>query len=100
MMFVYLLMLGFALLSVGIAGIVASRHFVVMILSVEIILVGASLLALTLYSYLTGGQILPLLFIIWAIAALDVLALVVFYRYLAKIKASMDVTQLEKLGDR
>ncbi len=99
-MFIYLLLLGFALISAGVAGVVASRHFVVMILSVEIILVGASMLALTLYSYSSTGQILPLLFIIWAVAALDVLALVVFYRYLAKVKASMDVTKLEKIGER
>lgn len=99
-MFAYLLLLGFALLSIGIAGIAASRHFVVMVLSIEVILAAASLLALNFYTFVSVGEILPLLFIIWAIAALDVLALVVLYRYLAKFKASMDVSKLERLRER
>lgn len=96
----YLLILGFALFSIGIAGVVASRHFVVMVLSIEVMLVSSSLVAMSLYSYLFTGEILPLLFVIWAIAALDVIALVVFYRYLAKLKVSLDVTKLNRLRER
>ena len=96
----YLLVLGFALFSLGVAGVAASRHFVVIVLSIEVILVSSSLAAMSLYSYLTAGAILPLLFVIWAIAAIDVIALVVFYRYLAKYKVSLDVTKLNRLRDR
>ncbi len=96
----YLLLLVFALFSIGIAGVLASRHFVVIVLSIEIIIVASSLAAMSLYSYTSAGAILPLLFVIWAIAAVDVIALVVFYRYLAKFKASLDVTKLNRLRDR
>ncbi len=95
----YLLLLAFALFSIGIAGVLASRHFVVIVLAVEIIIVSSSLAAMSLYSYTSTGAILPLLFVIWAIAAVDVIALVVFYRYLAKFKVSMDVTKLNRLRD-
>ncbi len=96
----YLLILGFALFSLGVAGIVASRHFVVIVLSIEVILVSSSLVAMSLYSYTITGVILPLLFVIWAIAAIDAIALVVFYRYLAKYKVSLDVTKLNRLRER
>ncbi len=99
-MFGIFLLLSFALFSLGIAGIAASRHFVVMILSVEILLVGSSLLALSSYAYIATGQILVLLFAIWSIAALEVIALVVFYRYLAKLEVSMNVTKLMKYKER
>ena len=96
----FILTIGIALFSIGIAGVVSSRHFVIMVLSIEIILVASSLVAVSLYSYVTNGEILSLLFVIWAIAALDVIALVVFYRYLAKLKMNLDVTKLNRLRDR
>jgi len=98
-MYGFILVLGFALLSLGIAGLVASRHFVVMVLSVEIMLVASALVAMDAYGYFLGGGILPLLFVIWAIAAIDVIALMVFYRYLGKLKMSMDVTELSRLRE-
>lgn len=100
MMLDYLLLLGFGLFSIGVAGVVASRHFVIMILSIEVILVSSSLVAISFFSYLSQGSILPLLFAIWAIAAVDVIALVVLYRYLAKFKVSLDVTKLNRLRER
>jgi NADH:ubiquinone oxidoreductase subunit K len=94
------LLLGFALFAIGVAGIAASRHFVIMILAVEIILVASSLIAVSLYSFLSSGEILSLLFVIWSIAAIEVIALVVFYRYLAKLEVSLDVTKLIKYKEK
>lgn len=96
----YFLIIGFSLLSIGIAGIIGSRHFVVIILSIEIILVAASLLAVSLYGYSYSSIILPLLFVIWAIAAIDVMALVVLYRYMALYKMDLDVSKLSKFKER
>ena len=94
------LFLSFALFSLGVAGIAASRHFVIMILSVELVLVSSSLVAVSIYSYVSTGEILSLLFAIWSIAALEVIALVVFYRYLAKMEVSLDVTKLTKYKEK
>lgn len=99
-LFEIFLLLSFALFSLGIAGVAASRHFVVMILSVEIILVASALLAISSYAYIANGQILVLLFAIWSIAALEVMALVVFYRYLARLELSMNVAKLMKYKEK
>ncbi len=100
MMFNYLLLLCFALFSLGVAGIASSKHFVIMVLSIEVILVASSLAAISFYSYVVSASILPVLFAIWAIAALDVIGLVVFYRHLARHKVSLDVTKLTKFGEK
>ena len=76
------------------------RHFVVIILSIEIMLVAASLFAISLYGYSYSATILPLLFVIWATAVLDVIALVVFYRYLSRFKIDLNVTKLSRLKER
>jgi NADH:ubiquinone oxidoreductase subunit K len=96
----YFIIMGLGLLSIGIAGIIGSRHFVVIILSIEIILISASLLAVSLYGYSYSPMILPLLFIIWAIAAIDVIALVVLYRYTTLFKTDLDVSKLSKYGEK
>jgi NADH:ubiquinone oxidoreductase subunit K len=90
------ILLAFGLFSIGVAGISASRHLIIMILSIEIILVGSSLMAISIYSYVSGGEVLALLFAIWSIAAIEVIALVAFYRYVAKLQVSLDVTRLAK----
>ena len=94
------LLISFALFAIGIAGVAASRHFVVMILSAEIILVASSLAAVSVYTYVSNGVILPLLLAIWSVAALEVIALVVFYRYLASLEFSLDVTKLSKYREK
>ncbi|MCL4389051.1 MAG: NADH-quinone oxidoreductase subunit K [Candidatus Marsarchaeota archaeon] len=96
----YFIVIGIALLSSGIGGVIASRHLVVVILSIEIMLIAASLLAVSLYGYSNSATILPLLFVIWAIAAIDVIALVVFYRYLSRFKMDLNVTKLSHLKER
>ncbi|MFI5412325.1 MAG: NADH-quinone oxidoreductase subunit NuoK [Candidatus Micrarchaeales archaeon] len=96
---VYFIVVSFALFAVGVAGVVASRHFIVMILSIEIALASAALLATIFYYTNTNGNIMLLLFAIWSIAATEAIALVSFYRYLVKYEASLDVTKLSKLRD-
>jgi NADH-quinone oxidoreductase subunit K len=95
----YLIILSMAIISIGIAGVVASRHFIIIILSIEIMLIGASLLAISMYSYVIDGSIITFFVAIWSIAAIEVMAAVVIYRYLANNGFSMDVSKLSKLRD-
>ncbi len=95
----YLVMLSMAIISIGIAGVMASRHFIIIILSIETLLLGASLLAVSMYSYAIQGAIITLLVSIWSIAAIEVMGAVVIYRYLATNEFSMDVGKLSKLRD-
>jgi NADH:ubiquinone oxidoreductase subunit K len=96
---VYFVLASFALFSIGIVGVAITRHFLFMILSIEIALVAASLIATVFFYTTTYGNIMLLLFAIWTVAATEAIALVAFYRYLARYEMSLDVTKLSKLSD-
>ncbi len=91
--------LSFALFSVGVAGIATSRHLAIMIMSVEVVLVAATLAATAFFYFSATGAILPLLFTIWSIAAAEAMMLIVFYRFMARSEVSLDVTKLSELKD-
>ncbi|MDE1869169.1 MAG: hypothetical protein KGH60_04375 [Candidatus Micrarchaeota archaeon] len=93
------ILLGFAMFAIGISGIAASRHFVIMMLSVEVALIAATLVGTAFFYYVSSVNILIFLLAVWSVASVEVLSLVVFYRYLAKNEVSMDVTKLSKLRD-
>jgi NADH-quinone oxidoreductase subunit K len=96
----YFLAVSFAIFTIGVVGIAVTRNFLIMILSAEISLAAATLLAATFFYYNTYGNILMLLFAIWTIAAAEAITLGAFYRYLSKFETSMDVTKLSKLKER
>src|SRR5580693_8196070 len=92
----FFIVVSFGLFAIGIAGVAATRHFLIMILSIEIALASAALLATVFYYTSTNGNIMLLLFAIWTIAATEAIALVAFYRYLVRYETSLDVTKLSK----
>jgi NADH:ubiquinone oxidoreductase subunit K len=94
---IYLIALCFAIFAVGIGGVASSRHFLIMMISVEVAITASALLAVTFFYYSAGGNILVLLLTIWAVALAEVMALVAVYRYLARAEVSMDVTKLSNL---
>ncbi len=94
----YFLALGFGLFAIGIAGALASRHIILIIISTEIILIAATLVGVGIFDFY-GGAIIPILFAIWSVAAAGVMLLVLFYRYMTKYEADLDVTKLSKLRE-
>lgn len=96
----FFMIVSFALFSIGIAGVAATRHFLLMILSIEIAIVASTLISTAFYYYNTAGNLMPLLFTMWTIAAVEAIALVAFFRYISKYEVDMDVTKLSKLRDR
>jgi NADH:ubiquinone oxidoreductase subunit K len=99
-MMTYFVYVCFALFALGISGVAASRNFIVMMLSIEIAIVAATLLATVIFT--AGGQagIMQLLFALFTIAAAEVMTLIVFYRYLSRYELSMDVAKLSRLKDK
>ena len=93
------IVISFAVFALGIAGLVSSRNIVIMLLSTEIMLLSSTLLALVFFSFDVNGQILPLLFTIWAIASAEAITVIVFYRYLISSKSSLDIKILSKLRE-
>jgi len=94
---VYFVVLSAALFAVGISGVLASRHFLIMMLSIEVALTASTLLAISLYFYSSGGSIVMLLLAIWAVASAEVIAMVAVYKYMIKEEVSLDVTRLSEL---
>ncbi|MGC8670012.1 MAG: hypothetical protein ACP5TL_02575 [Candidatus Micrarchaeia archaeon] len=98
-MFTYMLVLCLSIISLGLAGAASSRHFIIMVVSIELILLGSSLLAVTMFYYTIEGNIILLLMAIWSIMSLEVIAAVVLYRYMERAKMSLDVTKLSNQRD-
>ncbi len=100
MIFAYFLAFGFSLFAIGIAGVVASRHFIIMMLGVEVAMTAAIVVAAAGYAYSgTAGNILGLLFTLWAVASAEIMGMVAVYRYMVAHGVSMDVRELSKLRD-
>jgi NADH:ubiquinone oxidoreductase subunit K len=99
MIFLYFIAFGFALFAVGISGVVASRHFIIMMLAVEVALTASVVLAAASFTYAASGDIVGLLFTIWAIASAEIIGMVAVYRYMVAHGVSMDVRQLSKLRE-
>lgn len=97
MMFIYFLIVSISIFAVGIAGVVANRNFLIMLLSIEIAITASTLLAMSVFYYVSAFDIAIFLITIWSIASVEVMALVVFNRFMAREEASMDVTKLSKL---
>jgi NADH:ubiquinone oxidoreductase subunit K len=99
MMFIYLIAISFSLFAIGVAGVVASRHFIIMMLAIEIALTASVVLAAAGFHYSSPGNVIGLLFTIWAVASAEIMAMVAVYRYMSANGISMDVSLLSKLKD-
>lgn len=99
MIFFYFIALAIGLFAVGIVGVVASRHFIIMMLGVEVALSAAIILAAASFAYSSPGDIVGLLFTIWAVASAEIMGMVAVYRYMVAHGISMDVRLLSKLKD-
>lgn len=100
MIFAYFLAFGFSLFAIGAVGVAASRHFIIMMIAVEIALSAAIVVAGASYAYSGAqGNILGLLFTLWAVASAEIMGMVAIYRYMQANGISMDVRQLARLRD-
>ncbi|MCL4411654.1 hypothetical protein M1329_01855 [Candidatus Marsarchaeota archaeon] len=93
------IMLGFALFAIGMAGMATSRHLVVMMMSIEVALVASTLVATAFFYLSANGAIVPLLFTVWSVAAVEAILIIVFYKYMARNEMSLDVSKLSELKD-
>jgi NADH:ubiquinone oxidoreductase subunit K len=99
MIFLYFIAVSIGLFAVGLVGVVASRHFIIMMLGVEIAFTAAIVLAAASFAYAAPGNIVGLLFTVWAVASAEIMGMVALYRYMSVHGISMDVRQLSKLKD-
>jgi NADH:ubiquinone oxidoreductase subunit K len=94
----YFIFISFVVFAIGLAGILASRHFLIMMLSVEIAISASTIFAVSIFYFAeSSSTILPLLLAIWSVASAEVMAIIVFYRYMVGNEVNLDVTKLRKL---
>lgn len=99
-MLAFLMLAYFSMLLLGLAisGFVLSRHFVFMLLSVELVLISAIVLLVDFLAYLqVSGEGIMLLFSIWAISAVDAIMAVAFFIYIKREGYNFDVSKLSKM---
>ena len=95
----YLLLTGVFLLAVTLAGIITDRHFIVIMLAIELIFISSSILLVYFFAYGTNPDpsAVPMLVAIWSVAAVEVIALITFYVYMKSRGFDFNVTRLSKL---
>lgn len=100
MIFAYFLAVGFAIFAIGAVGVAASRHFIIMMLAVEVAFSAAVIVSAAGFVYGgVGGNIIGLLFTLWGVASAEIMGMVAVYRYLVAQGISMDLRDLSKLRD-
>ncbi len=88
-----------ALIAVALAGIIAERHFVSIVLAVELIFIASTILLVYFVTYGSGPgpSAVPMLIAIWAVATAEVMALVTLYVYMKAHGSQFDVGRLTRL---
>ncbi len=96
----YFVLMSIGVFSLGISGILASRHFLIMMFSVEVVFTAGTLLAVSVFYFTQAPGTPVLLLAIWAAASAEVLAIIVFYRYMTARGVDLDLMKLSKLRNR
>ena len=96
---IYFIALSISIFAIGMAGVVASRNFLIMLLSIEVAITASTLLAMSFFYYVSLSDIIAFLITVWSIASVEVIALVAFNRYMIKEEISLDVAKLSKLKE-
>jgi NADH:ubiquinone oxidoreductase subunit K len=95
----FILVAAAALLGISLAGIITDRHFVVIMLAIELMLISSSILLVYFFAYSIApdASVVPMLVSIWSVAAVEVITLITFYVYMKSRGFDFDVTKLSKL---
>ena len=96
---IYFFALGMALVGIAFAGIASDKHFVIILLGIELILVASTILLVTFFEYSSTPNpgALIMLVSIWAVAAVEIITLITFYLYMKERNVDFDVTKLSKM---
>lgn len=95
----YLLVIATSLVGVSLAGIIFSRHFVRVMLAIELIFMASSIALVSFFVYAQNPDPLAIamLISIWSTAAVEVIALITFYMYMKSRGFDFDVVKLSRL---
>lgn len=98
MILAYPLGLAIALFAIGIAGIISSRHLLVIMLGIELMLVAATVAAVSFFSFShINSGIMIVLLAIWSVAIADTIAFVTFYVYIKAHGMDLDISKMSRM---
>ena len=99
MMLEYLVLVSVALVAVALAGIITDRHFVVIMLAIELMFIASAILLVSFFSFASpgGSDAVVMLIGIWAAAAVEVITMVTLYIYMKSQGFDFDITKLSRL---
>ena len=94
-----LLMLSVSLFAVAIAGIISTRHFVVIMIAIELIFIASIIALVSFFAYAQNADYsaVPMLVSIWSVAAVEIIALITFYMYMKQRGFDFNITRLSRL---
>ncbi len=95
----YLLIAAISLIAVALAGLIYDRHFVVVLLAIELFFISSTILLAYFFTYAQNPDpsVVPMFIAIWTVAAVEVITLITFYVYMKARGFDFDITKLAKL---
>jgi NADH:ubiquinone oxidoreductase subunit K len=94
-----LLFASVSLFAIALAGIISNRHFIVIMLGVELIFIASIFGLISFFSYARNPDpsAVIMLIALWSVAAAEVIALITFYVYMKAHGSDFDVVKLSRL---
>lgn len=95
----YLAGLAVAVVGIALAGMASNRHFIVIMLGVELIFAACTVLLVSFFTASQQGnpQAVIMLLSIWAVAAAEIMVMVVLYVYMKSEGVSFDTSKLTRM---
>lgn len=94
----YALLASIAAIAIAFAGAISSRHFIIAMLSAELMLFSSALLLATFFAYspAPGSDVFPMLIGIWSVAMAEAIAIVAFYVYIKSHGLGLDLSRISQ----
>ncbi|VVB77483.1 NAD(P)H-quinone oxidoreductase subunit 4L, chloroplastic [uncultured archaeon] len=95
----YVALTAIALFGVAVAALTTNRHFVMIMLAIELIFISSTLLLVSFFAAgsTATGDPATMLVAIWSVAAAEVIAAVTFYVFMRSKGMDFDITKLSRM---
>ncbi len=95
----YIFALALTLVGISFAGLASDRHFIVIMLGIELILIASTIALVGFFDFQKAQNpgAVVMLFALWSVAAVEIITLVTFYLYMRFRGVDFDVAKLSKM---
>ena len=95
----YLLIISVSILAVALAGIIAEKHFIAIMLAIELVFIASTIALVSFFAYARtpDSSAVMMLIAIWSVASAEIITLITFYVHMKSKGFDFDVARLSKL---